>query len=92
MAAFCNENYGTLPYKPVLLMWLGERRMATAKKKWERAARLYLMASDAYGRGDAELAEMLVARGNQYADEAAAQAAQQPQQPQQGEAVVNSRN
>jgi hypothetical protein len=50
------------------------------------------MASDAYGRGDAELAEMLAARGNQYADEAVAQAAQQQQQPQQGEAVLNSRN
>ena len=59
--------------------------MATPEKKWERAARLYLMASDAYGRGDAELAEMLVARGNQYADEAVAQTAQQQQQPQQGE-------
>jgi hypothetical protein len=50
--------------------------MPTPERKWERAARLYLMASDACGRGDAELAEMLVARGNQYADEAAAQAAQ----------------
>jgi hypothetical protein len=65
--------------------------MATPEEKWERAARLYLMASDAYGRGDPELAEMLVARGNQYADEVA-QAAQQQQDPQQGEAVLNSRS
>jgi hypothetical protein len=45
---------------------------------------LCLYASDAYGRGDAGFAEVLIARANQYADEAAAQeqGGQQQQQPQ----------
>jgi hypothetical protein len=40
------------------------------------------MAGNAYERGDAKLAEVLIARANQYADEAVAQAVQQQQQPQ----------
>jgi hypothetical protein len=51
--------------------------MPTPEKKRERAAQLYLMASDAYKRGNKKLAELLIARANQYADEAAAQADQQ---------------
>jgi len=53
--------------------------MPTPERKRERAGSLYLMASNAYDRGDAKLAEILITRANQYADEAAAQAAQQQQ-------------
>jgi hypothetical protein len=38
------------------------------------AAHLYLMAADAFARADPALAERLIAKANQYADEAAAQA------------------
>ncbi len=48
--------------------------MPTPEKKRERAAKLYLMASDAYERGDKKLAEILIERANQYADAAVAQA------------------
>jgi hypothetical protein len=65
--------------------------MSTPEENWGWTARLYIMASDAYGRGDAEFAEILIARGNQYADELVAQAAQQQQQPT-GRSGLNSRN
>jgi len=38
-----------------------------------------LMARDAYEPGDVKLAKLLIAKGNRYADEAAAQALQQQQ-------------
>ena len=53
--------------------------MPTPEKNRERAGQLYLMACDAYARGDVKLAEVLVAKGNLYADEAGALAAQQEQ-------------
>ena len=56
--------------------------MSAPESKRDWAARLYLMAGDAYERGHAKLAEVLIARANQYADEAVAQAVQQQQQPQ----------
>ena len=58
--------------------------MPTPENKRERAARLYLMAADAYSRDDANLAEALIAKANQYADQAVTQGrnAQQLQQPQ----------
>jgi len=37
------------------------------------------MARDAYEPGDVKLAKLLIAKGNRYADEAAAQALQQQQ-------------
>ena len=49
----------------------------TPERKRGRAGCLYLMASDAYDRGDAKLAEIFIARANQYADEATTQVAQQ---------------
>jgi phage shock protein A len=54
--------------------------MPTLERKRERAAQLYLMAGDAFGRGDANLAQMLMAKANQYADEAAALAIAQQEQ------------
>ena len=45
--------------------------MPTPAKQRERAASLYLMASDAFGRGEPEFAEILIRRANQYADQAA---------------------
>ena len=45
--------------------------MPTPAKQRERAASLYLMASDAFGRGQQSFAERLIQRANQYADEAA---------------------
>jgi hypothetical protein len=53
--------------------------MPMPEREWERAGQLYLMAVDAFGRGDAKLAEMFIARANHYANEAAAQSAQQQQ-------------
>ena len=49
----------------------GEDRMTTPAKQRERAASLYLMASDAFGRGEPEFAEILIQKANQYADQAA---------------------
>jgi hypothetical protein len=40
------------------------------------------MAEDAFGRGDRQLAEVMVARANQYADEAVARVIQQQQRSQ----------
>ena len=45
--------------------------MPTPAKQRERAASLYLMASDAFGRGEPEFAEILIQKANQYADQAA---------------------
>jgi hypothetical protein len=45
--------------------------MTTPAEHRERAGRLYLMACDAYGRGEPEIAEVLIQRANQYADQAA---------------------
>ena len=60
--------------------------MSTPEAKRTRAAQLYLMAADAFARDNPALAEQLVAKANQYADEAAAEAnshttVQQQQQP-----------
>jgi hypothetical protein len=45
--------------------------MPTPAKQRERAASLYLMASDAFARGQPDFAEILIRKANQYADEAA---------------------
>jgi hypothetical protein len=45
--------------------------MTTPAEQRRRAARLYLMACDAYGRGEPKIAEVLIQRANQYADQAA---------------------
>ena len=45
--------------------------MPTPAKQRERAAKLYLMASDAFARGQPDFAEILIRKANQYADEAA---------------------
>jgi hypothetical protein len=45
--------------------------MPTQAKQRERAASLYLMASDAFARGEPDFAEILIRRANQYADQAA---------------------
>jgi hypothetical protein len=50
---------------------LGESWMPTRQKQRERAGSLYLMASDAFGRGDQKIAEVLVTLANRYADLAA---------------------
>jgi phage shock protein A len=49
----------------------GQDRMTTLAKQRERAARLFQMASDAFGRGEPEFAEILIQKANQYADQAA---------------------
>jgi hypothetical protein len=49
----------------------GEDRVPTPAKQRERAASLYLVASDAFGRGEPEFAEILIQKANQYADQAA---------------------
>jgi len=54
--------------------------MPTIERKRERAAQLYLMAGDAFGRGDANFAQVLIAKANQYADEAAVQAVARQEQ------------
>jgi hypothetical protein len=45
--------------------------MTIPEKQRERAARLFLMASDAFGRGEPDIAEILIRKANQYADQAA---------------------
>ena len=45
--------------------------MPTPAKQRERAASLYLMASDAFERGDPDFAEILIRKANHYADQAA---------------------
>jgi phage shock protein A len=45
--------------------------MTAPAEQREHAAHLYLMAGDAFARGDSDLAEMLIKRANQYADQAA---------------------
>jgi hypothetical protein len=45
--------------------------MPTPAKQRERAASLYLMASDAFARGEPDFAEILIRKANQYADRAA---------------------
>jgi hypothetical protein len=45
--------------------------MPTPAKQRERAASLYLMASDAFARGEPDVAEILIRKANQYADQAA---------------------
>ena len=56
--------------------------MPTPEAKRERAGLLYLLASDAFDKGNRKLAELFIARANQFADEATAQVAQRQQQPQ----------
>ena len=46
--------------------------MPTPEDKRTHAAQLYLMAADAFARGDRLRAELFVAVANQYADEAVA--------------------
>ena len=45
--------------------------MTTPTEQRERAARLFLMACEAYGRGEPKSAEALIERANKYADQAA---------------------
>ena len=45
--------------------------MTIPEKQRERAARLFLMASDAYARGKPKLAELLIKKSNECADQAA---------------------
>jgi len=45
--------------------------MTIPAKQRERAARLFLMASDAYARGEPKLAELLIEKSNECADQAA---------------------
>jgi hypothetical protein len=45
--------------------------MTIPAKQRERAARLFLMASDAYARGEPKLAELLIEESNECADQAA---------------------
>ena len=45
--------------------------MTIPTKQRERAARLFLMASDAYARGEPKLAELLIEESNECADRAA---------------------
>jgi len=45
--------------------------MTIPTKQRERAARLFLMASDAYARGEPKLAELLIEKSNECADQAA---------------------
>ena len=52
--------------------------MPTPEDKRTHAAQLYLMAADAFARGDRLRAELFVAKANQYADEAAALAEAKP--------------
>jgi hypothetical protein len=44
----------------------------TPAKQCQRAARLFLMASAAYGRCEPKLAELLIEKSNECADQAAA--------------------
>jgi hypothetical protein len=46
--------------------------MPTLEDKRTHAAQLYLMAADAFARGDRLRAKLFVAKANQYADEATA--------------------
>ena len=54
-------------------------------KQRERAASLYLMASDAFARGEPDVAEILIRKANQYADQAAGLWSGDGEQRQQGE-------
>jgi hypothetical protein len=46
--------------------------MPTPEDKQTHAAHLYLMAADAFAWGDCVLAQLFIAKANQYADEAVA--------------------
>jgi hypothetical protein len=46
-------------------------RVPTPAKQRELAASLYLMAIDAFVRGEPDIAEILIRKANQYADQAA---------------------
>ena len=59
--------------------------MPTPAKQRERAASLYLMASDAFARGEPDFAEILIRKANQYADQAAGLWSGDGEQRQQGE-------
>jgi hypothetical protein len=62
--------------------------MTTPAEHRERAARLYLVACDAYGRGEPKIAEVLIQRANQYADQAAGLRSDGDQRLQQKDDVV----